>query len=259
MNDKTTFMLEIIQKLGAFQRQYFRTDIEFREKKWALDIVSFVDTECEKMFRDALTIAFPEDFILGEESFDATHDYRQHKKLWIIDPLDGTLMFKKGVPTYGPMIAYIEHGIIQCSAIFLPELGDLYYADNTGSYRNNKKIQVSKTDNVSSSIVYISNHVLKRILENHDKIFHFLDSVAKTLDMHSCAMSIPLCASGSIDANIFYPKHGNMWDTIPGWFLVQQAGGKVTNVWSDSWDIFNPNVLFSNGLIHADLQKLLDT
>lgn len=60
-----------------------------------MDMVSFVDKECEKIFRDALKQNFPQDEIMGEESYDPNHDYRKHEKLWIIDPLDGTLMYQR--------------------------------------------------------------------------------------------------------------------------------------------------------------------
>lgn len=95
MDSRFTFMLEIIQKLGEFQRNHFRTQIDFEEKSGAMDIVSFVDKECEQMFKSALKIEFPEDEIMGEESYDSNHDYSQHNKLWIIDPLDGTLMYQR--------------------------------------------------------------------------------------------------------------------------------------------------------------------
>ena len=95
MDSRFTFMLGIIQKLGEFQRKNYKTEIDFETKTGSMDIVSFVDKECEQMFRDGISDNFPEDNIMGEESYDKNHDYRQYKKLWIIDPLDGTLMFQR--------------------------------------------------------------------------------------------------------------------------------------------------------------------
>ncbi len=100
MHPKLSFMLDIVQKLGEFQHQYFRTEIEFEEKARAMDVVSFVDRECEQMFHDALQEKFAGDYVMGEETFDEQYNYTQHKKLWIIDPLDGTLMYQRGIPTY---------------------------------------------------------------------------------------------------------------------------------------------------------------
>ena len=95
MNPRLTFMLEIIQKMGEFQHKNFRTEIDFETKAGPMDTVSFVDRESEKMFIAAVNDKFPGDVIMGEETYDPTHTYKQHEKLWIIDPLDGTLMYQR--------------------------------------------------------------------------------------------------------------------------------------------------------------------
>ena len=109
MNPRLLFILDIIQKLGEFQHKNFRTDIKFETKAGPMDTVSFVDKECEKMFIEAVNDKFHGDDIMGEETYDPTHNYKQHERLWIIDPLDGTLMYQRGIPFYGPMIAYVEN------------------------------------------------------------------------------------------------------------------------------------------------------
>ncbi len=95
MNPRLIFMLDIIQKMGDFQRKHFHTKIDFETKKSAMDVVSFVDRECEEMFRQELLGSFPEDTIMGEESYNPETNYQNYNKLWIVDPLDGTLLFKK--------------------------------------------------------------------------------------------------------------------------------------------------------------------
>ena len=95
MNPRLQFMLDIIQKIGDFQRKHFRTEIEFETKAGEMDIVSFVDRESEKMFHDAVNKIFPGDYILGEETYVKGYNYTQHEKLWIIDPLDGKLMYQR--------------------------------------------------------------------------------------------------------------------------------------------------------------------
>lgn len=257
MNPRLNFMLEIIQKLGEFQHTHFRTDITFETKTWDMDLVSFVDRECEEMFREALKEYFPEDTIMGEESYNTEIDYRKYDKLWIIDPLDGTLMYKRWIPHYGPMIAYVENGKIQMSAIFLPEFYELYYADTTWSYKNNQRIFVSKTSELKQSLIQASSQSLKRKLDMQN-FYNYFNNVWSNIDFYSAASLGAYCGSGNIDGGIFIPSKWNIWDTIPSCFLVQQAGGKVTNVWSDTWDIFNRNVILSNGLIHAEFQKLLE-
>lgn len=259
MQTKLDFMIDIIQKIGDFQRTHFRTEIAFEEKVWVMDLVSFVDKECEKMFRDALSEKFPEDAIMGEESYDPNHDYKQHKNLWIIDPLDGTLMYQRWISIYACMIAYIENGVVQHSSIYLSELNELYYADSSGAYRDQKKIHVSTRKNLAESVFRISQSMLRKVIPDISKKEHFSLSLGKQINFYTGGYSFSLCAAGSIEGDMFYPNIGNIWDTVPGWFLVQQAGGRVTNFGSDSWDIFNPNVIFSNGLIHEEFQKLLES
>jgi len=142
-----------------------------------MDIVTFVDHECEQMFRDNLSEKFPGDAVMGEESFDPNHNYRQHEKLWIIDPLDGTLMYQRGIPLYAPMIAYVENGEIQCSAIFFPEMNELYYADHDRAYRNNVKIHVSQIKNISEGVFRISQNMLKRPIPDLLKKEQFSQSI----------------------------------------------------------------------------------
>lgn len=108
------------------------------------------------MFTEELIKNFPNDYILGEESYDPDHDYRQHTNLWIIDPLDGTLMYQRGIPTYAPMIAYVENGIVQFSALFFPEENNLYHADKNGAFCNQKTIKVSSISELKKSILNIS-------------------------------------------------------------------------------------------------------
>ena len=95
MNPRLTFMLEIIQKMGEIQHKNFRTEIDFETKAGPMDTVSFVDKKKKKMFIAAVNDKFPGDVIMGEETYDPIYNYKQHEKLWIIDPLDGTLMHQR--------------------------------------------------------------------------------------------------------------------------------------------------------------------
>lgn len=97
------------------------------------------------------------------------------------------------------MIAYVENGVVQYSAIFLPELKELYHADETGAYRNNRKIQVSKTNTLGSSIIHSSTSTWRRLFNDDMKYCHFVDSIGKNLDSYSCAFALSLCAYGGVD------------------------------------------------------------
>lgn len=260
MLSRLDFMLDIIRRIGEFQHAHFRTGLDFESKDPGIGwIVSFVDKESERIFSEALKQFFPEDYIIGEETYDPKYNYKKHEKIWIIDPLDGTLLYKRWITNYGVMIAYVEKDKVQCSAILIPETNELFHADKNGAYRNNKKIGVTTTATLLESLVSMSNWSLLELTQNDSKIATIIQTLRYNFEPYSCASNFSLCASGLTDGWFVYPKYGNIWDTVPGWFLIQQAGWKVTNFWSNSWDIFNPNVIFSNGLIHAEFQKLLES
>ena len=96
-----------------------------------MDVVSFVDVESEKMFQHAVAEYFPDDQILGEESYDPNHDYQSASNLWIIDPLDGTYEFRTKKHEFSVSIAFVSDGEIQLAAIYYPMSDDLYFADET--------------------------------------------------------------------------------------------------------------------------------
>lgn len=83
------------------------------------------------MFATALQEKFPNDAMMGEESYNPDYDYKQEKYLWTVDPVDGTLMYQRGINTYGCMISYIENGTVKFSGILLPETHTLFYADES--------------------------------------------------------------------------------------------------------------------------------
>lgn len=105
-------------------------------------------------------------------------------------------------------MAYVENNKIEFSAIFLPELNELYYADNTGTYRNNEKIQVSVRTDLSQSIFRISQGMLRRVIPDVNKRDRISRSIGAQLNFYTGGYSFPLCASGSIEGDIFYPNTG---------------------------------------------------
>lgn len=252
------FLLSIICEIWEFHMQHFWKEVQFETKSNNMDFVSFVDKESQLLFTQKLHKLFPEDEILWEEDFDENQDYTQDKYLWIIDPLDGTLLYKKWIPLFGVMIAYIENGTILQSAIYLPALRELYHANLSWAYKNNEKIHVSTTLSLKSSLInlpYFST--TKHFNKNHHAYFEFQKNIWTSIDSYAIAFASCACASAKFDGGIFIPNYGNIWDTIPSGFLVQQAWWRVTTVGRDDWDIWDNKIIYSNNLIHSELQNVL--
>lgn len=251
------FLLSIIREIWEFHMQHFWKEVQFETKSNNMDFVSFVDKESQLLFTQKLHKLFPEDEILWEEDFDENRDYTQDKYLWIIDPLDGTLLFKRWIPLFGVMIAYVEHGNVLLSAIYLPALHELYHADISWAYRNNEKIHVSATNSLKDSLLNIPSWSIPKCFGNENKYFEFCKKIWISIDSYAIAYASCSCASAKFDWGIFFPIYGNIWDTVPSGFLVQQAWWRVTTVGRDDWDIWDNKIIYSNNLIHSELQNVL--
>lgn len=239
--------------------QHFGKEIAFETKSNAMDFVSFVDVTSQKMFTEKLWELFPDDVVFGEEEHDKNRDYSSEKYCWIIDPLDGTILYKHGIPFFAIMIAYVENWTVQFSSIYLPAMNELYLADETGAYRNGDEIHVSKTSTLGTSLINPTSYSLPNLFSMQEKPYlQFLKKIGTVIDVYATAYAATLCASGKIDGGVFYPNYGNVWDTIPSGFLVQQAGGKVTTIGEDTWNIWNRNMLYSNWHIHREFQEALN-
>ena len=97
------------------------------------------------------------------------------------------------------MIAYVENGEVQCSAILHPALHELYHADATGAYRNGEKISVSKVDKLSSSLINIATYTLNRLFDDITEFQNVSTTLGVTIDMYTAAYILTACASGKIE------------------------------------------------------------
>lgn len=160
-----------------------------------MDFVSFVDIESQKIFTKQVATLFPEDIVMGEEEYDVDRDYSQCEHLWIIDPVDGTLLFKRGIPLFGIMIAYLYRGEIQLSAIFLPALDELYHADKIGAYSDNQRIYVSNIKKLASAVIQVSDSSRQNFFDNPDRALSFSKSIGTSFDAYSMAYALIATAS----------------------------------------------------------------
>lgn len=241
--------------MGAFQMQHFGRVDHFEQKTGPADLVSFVDKQSEQMFTDAIHAVFPDDEILGEETYDPDRYYRSAKDLWIIDPIDGTTPYLYGIPYFAIAVAYVRDGVPELAAVHMPALGELYFADETGAYCGEEKISPSKTSTIAEALVDISPYWFPGIKEDIDYNTKFR-SVRGTMSLYTAACSLCYTASGKMDGG-FLGNCGGVWDFLPGGYILQQAGGKLSQLDGSPWDPFVNNCLYTNGVIHDEFASFL--
>ncbi|NQY89180.1 MAG: inositol-1-monophosphatase [Colwellia sp.] len=198
------------------------------ESKGSNDFVTSVDTAAEQVIIETIRKSYPEHTIIGEESGVLTGSDDDYQ--WIIDPLDGTTNFIKGIPHFAVSIALKVKGKLDQAVIFDPIRGELFTASRgKGAQLNSMRIRVKAHKNLSPTIL-ATGFPFKH--KQHTKAYMamFTSLFEKTSDMRragSAALDLAYVASGRVDG--FFEIGLKPWDTAAGELLVIEAGGLVTD------------------------------
>jgi myo-inositol-1(or 4)-monophosphatase len=220
------------------------------------DLVTEADLAVQLAIKETIQRRFPKDDFLGEED-SADLASLQSARRWIVDPIDGTTNFVHGFPFYGTSIALEVEGRIVVGVIFDPSKKEMFVAvEGQGATCNGQRLNVSSSPRLAEALVCIG---LPAVPEKHpETIAGMVRLTARTRSvrrMGSAALSMAYVAAGRSDG--FYSHIIQPWDVAAGVLLVREAGGKVTNLWSDRYDLYNRSVLASNGLVHDEVTREL--
>ena len=238
------------QKAGKLAFSYFDSDLAVDLKK-DLSPVTVADREAEALLRTALLGAFPNDAFLGEESGNTpgTSGYR-----WIIDPIDGTRSFVRGIPIWGTLVGLEYKGEQIAGVADAPALGQTYRAlRGDGAYRGSRRIRVSDIADLADAQIFYSS--LSWFI-NAGCQERFLDLAARTHRQRGFGdfYGFVLVAQGSGELMI---EHGvSPWDVASMRAIIEEAGGRFSN-WDGSVSIHRPDVLASNGKLHETALQIL--
>lgn len=220
-----TLVQSIAREAGALALDYFlnRDALIIEAKANPQDVVSIADRNVETLIREKIAAAFPEDGIMGEE-----HDPVPTRSglTWIIDPIDGTSPFVMGMPDWCVSIA-VHNGVkTVASAIFVPRLGDLYHAvESGGAWLNGKRLAVDPERTLRSGLLGMGANY--RIPSSY--IVTFADRLLAEGGMFyrngSGALMLAYVAAGRLVG--YFEPHINAWDCLAALLMVEEAGGYV--------------------------------
>ena len=236
---------------GQFALQHFDRDIAVQ---WKLDDspVTIADQGAEQLLRKTLLGRFPGDGFLGEESgaTPGTTGYR-----WIIDPIDGTRSFVRGVPIWATLVGLEYQGEMIAGVTYLPALQQTYRAlRGDSAYRDERRIHVSKIDKLADAHVFYSSITW---FTQAGREAQFLNLVKRTERQRGFGdfYGFVMVAQGSGELMVEHGVHA--WDLGGLVAIIEEAGGKIT-AWDGKPDIDRPDVLASNGLLHVQALKILN-
>ena len=213
------------------------------------DFVTSADLKVEQSLLETLRYYYPNANFITEES----GTIKGEGETIVIDPIDGTSNFIHGIPNVGIVIGKIFDDKITDGIIFNPILNEFYWAsEGKGAWCNNKRIRVSKRQNLSNCLIGTGLPFSNRIYDNYFKELENISQLtAGVRGLGAASINLAYVASGKIDG--IWETNLNLWDVVSGALLVKEAGGRLSVPNGDQWDIKSRDILASNTLIHNKL------
>jgi histidinol-phosphatase len=242
--------VEAARKAGDLARTYYESTFTVEHKADASP-VTIADREAEQLIRTMIARHFPDDGLLGEEYGDrpGTTGFR-----WVIDPIDGTKSFVRHVPIWATLLGLEYKGEQIAGVAYIPVFGMTYRAlRGGGAFVNERPIRVSAVDRLADSLLcYSSIGWFSKV----GRETTFLDLAGRTARQRGYGdfYGFVLVAEGAADLML---EHGvNPWDVAATKAIVEEAGGSFTD-WDGTPTIHRPDVLATNGMLHAETLAIL--
>ena len=250
----TTGYLKFAESLACEAGKVLKKELPKEHRidfKGEINIVTEVDQMSEELLLTRIRASFPEHDIMTEESagFQCGSTYR-----WIIDPLDGTTNYAHGYPVFCVSIALEKAGEVICGVVYNPMTEEMFTAERQrGAFLNGRRLGVSRTEELRRSL--LATGFPYDIRESEDNNINYFVGMALQAQAirraGSAALDLAYVAAGRFDG--FWELKLSPWDTSAGWLLVTEAGGWVSNLLGQAYELASPHILATNGRIHEQM------
>jgi myo-inositol-1(or 4)-monophosphatase len=254
MKDFIKIAEQACRRAGAIQLEGMKKSLAI-DFKGAINLVTDIDRACERAIVDLIQGTFPHHDLLAEEGSGQRKD-SPYK--WVVDPLDGTTNYTHGYRLFCTSIALEHKGEIVAAAVYEPNLDEMYLAEKkSGATLNGKKLQVSQIPTLDKAMLCTGFAYNIRETTNNN-LNHFENFLMKAQAVRRDGVAaVDLCflAAGRYDG--FWELNLFPWDVAAGYLILEQAGGKVSNFSGQAFDIYQKEILASNGKIHQEMVGVL--
>ncbi|NLV74521.1 MAG: inositol monophosphatase [Chloroflexi bacterium] len=219
------------------------------------DITTEADLAAERAIIEIISLGCPGAKFITEESHQAHQDL-SGGPVWIIDPLDGTSNFKHGLPEFSVSIGMAAGGELQVGAVYEPMTDQLFWAERSqGAFMNGTRLQVSNLGLEGAMI----QQDWPRQPGPRERMLRYAQALSVPAEcLRSCgSAALAFCAVAAGWAEAYIQLTLQPWDVAAGMLIIQEAGGVATSLDGVSTDLFQPDWLASNGVIHDQLVALL--
>jgi myo-inositol-1(or 4)-monophosphatase len=249
--------VETAKRAGALLRAEAGKRRQISFKGSPTNLVTEMDRRAEALIIDSIRAAFPAHAILSEER-GAVGGPSSHR--WIIDPLDGTTNYAHGIPIVGVSIALQVDGQIRLGVVYDPNLEECFVGERgKGAWLDGRPLSVSRTPTLNESLLATGfPYGIRETPRNNLAEFAAFSLRCRGVRrMGSAVLYFCYVAAGRLDG--YWELRLGPWDAAAGALIVEEAGGRVTNIEGGPLDLERPAVVASNGVIHDEMLEVLRT
>lgn len=248
--------IRLAREAGALQRARYETALQIRSKSRPIDLVTEVDRACEALVVESLRRERPGDDVLAEEG--GAHAATGASWRWIVDPLDGTVNFAHGYPCFCVSIGIERDGVREVGVVYDPLRDELFEAvRGGGARRNGREIRVSRTDTVQRALLAtgFAYDVHDSADDNLDRLARAVKHAGGVRRDGSAAIDLCYVACGRFDG--YWEGKLHPWDVAAGLLIVEEAGGRTSDLAGGPAPASGREIVASNGQVHQALLELL--
>lgn len=204
MTKDLKFLIKIVKQASKI----ITTNVQVMPKGDRGDLVTNCDIKIEKFLIDKIKKSYPNFDLISEEFGNSD---KLTENCFTIDPIDGTINFANGLPLWGIQVACVRNGKTCAAVIYMPAMKELFYADETGAYKNGKRICVN-------------NLAPQKVLYNaYNKYRSEKENLMYRKTYYCSAHFFSWVACGRLGAAIF-SLNDHSWDIVPGIYIAEKAG-----------------------------------
>jgi myo-inositol-1(or 4)-monophosphatase len=255
MPDALKFAIAIAQEAGQLLCRLHKERHTVKTKSSDIDLVTEADVASEQLIVAAIGRAFPSHRILSEEGLGDLDDFvAGSSPVWLVDPLDGTVNYAHGYPAWGVSLALSQAGQVLVAVTFDPLRDEIFSAQKgQGAWCNGEHLKVSDVAGLRQALV-ATGFAYKRATLADNNLAEFgavMPQVQGVRRAGSAVLDLAHLASGRLDG--YWEMHLNPWDWAAGWLLVEEAGGKTTDMKGEPWSLLARDMVATNSHLHAEL------
>jgi len=249
---------------GVVAREAFRGDFTVETKANKNDLVTDADVDAQRQVLATIRQEFPNDTVVCEEDADplelpAADDLEVASTVpdagsaWVVDPIDGTANFVRGMRFWGTSVAAVVDGQPVGVATYMPAEGDAYTAGPESVSRDGDPMAVSERGDPETFAVGLIGWWPTRASDRYAQVFRAAAERFGDFRRLGCMQGVlALVADGALEA-AFMPNQPHPWDAIAGVHLIRRAGGVATDLDGDPWTRESAGLVVSNGEAHDEV------